>query len=106
MNYRSRNEILESISQLTDAILNSVGDDEVPVLDREELTTPELAQQPVNNIASYEINIRQVNNGFLVHVGCQTFVFESFEKLSKYLSMYFENPQETEEKHFKGELFK
>lgn len=62
--------------------------------------------QPESNLAPYEVNIKQVNNGFIVNVGCQTFAFESFEKLSKYMGMYFENPTEVTSKHWKGELFK
>jgi hypothetical protein len=38
----------------------------------------------------------------MVEVGCQTFVFESFDKLSKYMKMYFENPNDITEKHTKG----
>ncbi len=59
-----------------------------------------------NNLAPYRININQVHNGFMVEVGCQTFVFESFDKLSKYMKMYFENPKDITDKHIKGELFK
>jgi hypothetical protein len=63
--------------------------------------------EPVRNTrAAYEPVITQVNNGFTVRCGCQTFVFETFEKMSKYLQMYFENPAETEEKFYKNELFK
>jgi hypothetical protein len=66
-----------------------------------------LGEQPVRNTrAAYEPVITQVNNGFTVRCGCQTFVFETFEKMSKYLQMYFENPAETEEKFYKNELFK
>ena len=66
-----------------------------------------LGEQPVRNTkAAYEPVITQTNNGFIVRCGCQTFVFETFEKMSKYLQMYFENPAETEEKFYKNELFK
>ena len=66
-----------------------------------------IATEPVRNTrAAYEPIITQVNNGFTVRCGCQTFVFETFEKMSKYLQMYFENPAETEEKFYKNELFK
>jgi hypothetical protein len=71
----------------------------------EEETSP--STQPVRNTrAAYEPVITQVNNGFTVCCGCQTFVFETFEKMSKYLQMYFEDPAETEEKFYKNELFK
>jgi hypothetical protein len=71
----------------------------------EEGTSP--STEPVRNTrAAYEPVITQVNNGFTVRCGCQTFVFETFEKMSKYLQMYFENPAETEEKFYKNELFK
>jgi hypothetical protein len=56
--------------------------------------------------ADYEVNIRQVNNGFIINVGCQTFVFKKFETASKYMAMYFENPSETILKYYDGTLFK
>jgi hypothetical protein len=63
--------------------------------------------EPVRNTkAAYEPVITQTNNGFIVRCGCQTFVFETFEKMSKYLKMYFEDPAEIEEKFYKNELFK
>jgi hypothetical protein len=66
--------------------------------------------QPVrsmnDNLSQHEVLIRQVHNGFVVNVGCQSFVFESFDTLSKYMKMYFENPNDITEKHTKGELFK
>ena len=58
------------------------------------------------NLATYEVSIRQVHNGFTVMVGCQTFVFEAFDTLASYMKEYFSNPRETEVKHFAGELFK
>ena len=59
-----------------------------------------------DDLAQHEVQVRQVHNGFVVNVGCQSFVFESFDKLSKYMKMYFENPNDITEKHTKGELFK
>jgi hypothetical protein len=55
--------------------------------------------------ANYQPEIRQVNNGFIVQLGCQSFVFETFDKMSKYLKMYFEDPDGTETKFHKNELF-
>jgi hypothetical protein len=57
------------------------------------------------NKASYQPEIRQVNNGFIVRLGCQSFVFETFDKMFKYLKMYFEDPNGTETKFHKNELF-
>ena len=57
-------------------------------------------------LASYEINIRQVHNGFIVNVGCQTFVFEKFETAVKYIDLYFQDPNGMEKKHYGGTLFK
>jgi hypothetical protein len=58
------------------------------------------------SLASYEINIRQVHNGFIVNVGCQTFVFEKFETAVKYIDLYFQDPNGMEKKHYEGTLFK
>ena len=68
----------------------------------------ELAPTPVidmnDRLAQYDVNIKHVHNGFIVSVGCQTFVFETFDKLAKYMKMYYDDPQGTHKKHSKGEL--
>jgi hypothetical protein len=63
-------------------------------------------QELIQSSAPHEVSIRQVNNGFIVNVGCQTFAFEKFETASKYMAMYFENPPETLHKYYAGTLFK
>jgi len=57
------------------------------------------------SLANHEINIRQVHNGFIVSAGCQTFVFEKFETASRYMTMYFQDPEGIENKHREGTLF-
>lgn len=72
---------------------------------QEELPTP----MPVDmnaNLAQYDVNIKHVHNGFIVQVGCQTFVFETFDKMAKYMAIYYNDPQGAYEKHYKGELIK
>jgi len=56
-------------------------------------------------LAQHAINIQQVHNGFIVSAGCQTFVFEKFETASRYMTMYFQDPEGTEKKHRDGTLF-
>jgi hypothetical protein len=88
--------------------LGEPAQDEVPVpmlaYDREEVcrTSPSPAYP---RLAQHEIKITQVHNGFIVSAGCQTFVFEKFETASKYLAMYFQDPEGTEQKHREGTLF-
>jgi hypothetical protein len=57
------------------------------------------------NIAPFNVTIKQQHNGFIVEVGCQTFVFETYDKMSKYLKMYFEDPKGMITKHEEGTLF-
>lgn len=57
-----------------------------------------------NNARS--ITIVQKGYGYLVDVGCQTFCIEKKETLIAYLSTYLADPNGTEEKYNKGELFK
>ena len=59
-----------------------------------------------DKLAQYDVTIKHVHNGFIVSVGCQTFVFESFDKLAKYMAIYYDDPRGTYEKHYKGELLK
>ena len=64
-------------------------------------------QQAISiNISPYPVTIRQQHNGFIVEVGCQTFVFETYDKMSKYVNMYFEDPSGMTKKHEEGTLFK
>ena len=75
--------------------------------DREEYEQPIPMPVDMNaNLAQYDVNIKHVHNGFIVQVGCQTFVFESFDKLSNYMAIYYNDPRGTYEKHYKGELLK
>ncbi len=75
----------------------------------EEICREEIRPMPVglnDKLAHYEVNIKQVHNGFIVNVGCQTFVFETFDKMAKYMKMYYDDPQGAYEKHYKGEFIK
>jgi hypothetical protein len=71
----------------------------------EQMPVPTPVQNLGSNKANYQPEIRQVNNGFIVQLGCQSFVFETFDKMFKYLKMYFEDPNGTETKFHKNELF-
>ena len=59
-----------------------------------------------SKIAQWDVNIKHVHNGFIVQVGCQTFVFEAFDKMAKYMAIYYNDPQGAYTKHYKGELLK
>jgi hypothetical protein len=69
------------------------------------INMPIVDSRPASNKANYQPEINQVNNGFIVRLGCQSFVFETFDKMYKYLKMYFEDPNGTETKFHKNELF-
>jgi hypothetical protein len=44
-----------------------------------------------------EIRITQVDHGYIVNVGCQTFAIESAKRLVKNIEKYFESPEEIEQ---------
>lgn len=50
------------------------------------------------------IKIEPQDYGYLVQVGCQSLVFESWEKLVQKLMEYLGNPTATERKYLAGEL--
>ena len=84
-----------------------MGEEETLVREDEEYEQPIPIPVDMNDkLAQYDVNIKHVHNGFIVGVGCQTFVFESFDKLSKYMAIYYDDPRGTYEKHYKGELLK
>ena len=115
MNRRTREE-LEQLDKAYQTERNRIlGTDEESDYKMEEPTIGSEPCQPTEldtarveeqRVADYRVEITQVNNGFIVNVGCQTFVFEKFETASKYIAMYFENPSETTRKHYDGTLFK
>lgn len=51
------------------------------------------------------ITIKQLNYGYIIEVGCQTFAIESASLLIAKLSEYISNPGETEKKWNDGKLF-
>ena len=92
--------------------LGEPAQDECPAFEayeREEVCREESIPGPIgmnDKLAQYDVTIKHVHNGFIVSVGCQTFVFESFDKLAKYMAIYYDDPRGTYEKHYKGELIK
>lgn len=44
----------------------------------------------------YEVSIQKAVNGFIVKVGCKTFVAPSWELVSDQLGRYFKDPEGTE----------
>jgi hypothetical protein len=58
---------------------------------------------PPNTIRTIQIN--QINHGYIVQVGCQTFAIESPSNLIAKLAEYINNPAATEEKLNQGKLF-
>lgn len=49
----------------------------------------------------YKAEIEKVANGFIVKVGCKTFVSESWAKITKALGEYWDNPKKAEVKYTK-----
>jgi hypothetical protein len=87
--------------------LEEPAQDETPSLEayeREEDCRPMPVVDMNDKLAQYDVTIKHVHNGFIVSVGCQTFVFESFDKLAKYMAIYYNDPRGAFEKHSKGEL--
>jgi hypothetical protein len=83
-----------------------VEETEIESYEREEVCRPMPVVDMNDKLAQYDVTIKHVHNGFIVSVGCQTFVFESFDKLSNYMAIYYNDPRGAYEKHYKGELIK
>lgn len=58
---------------------------------------------PVKNKA-YEVRVNQMDFGYLVNIGCQSFSIESNKKLVKFLEMYWKDPKGTEKLWYSGKL--
>jgi hypothetical protein len=56
---------------------------------------PKQWKQPRNEmLREFEINIKFFNVGCVVNVGCQSFAFESIDKMMTELKFYVEHPDE------------
>ena len=51
----------------------------------------------MSKAAVHKITILPVLNGYVVNVGCSSFVFESSKSLLKALEKYLDSPAETEQ---------
>jgi len=49
-------------------------------------------------LREYDINIKFLNRGCIVHVGCRTIPFESVENAMSAINAYVANPYEEQEK--------
>ena len=113
MNRRQEERVTDLGRAFQDALEEIIDMGELPQIEayeREEVCRDESIPMPVIDmnykLAQYDVTIKHVHNGFIVSVGCQTFVFESFDKLSNYMAIYYNDPRGTYEKHYKGELLK
>jgi hypothetical protein len=52
-----------------------------------------------------QINIEELNRGFIVRVGCHTFAISTRAELTTKLTEYINEPIKTEKKWYKGDLF-
>ena len=99
---RAFQDAVESIINLEESIL--VEEPALEAYDRKKDCRPMPVVDMNDKLAQYDVTIKHVHNGFIVSVGCQTFVFESFDKLAKYMAIYYNDPRGTYEKHYKGTL--
>jgi hypothetical protein len=114
MNRRQEERVADLGRAFQDAVKSIINmgeevSDRTEAVGREYESEPGPIPMPVDindKLAQYDVTIKHVHNGFIVSVGCQTFVFESFDKLAKYMAIYYDDPSEVEDKHRKGTLFK
>ena len=59
-----------------------------------------------SSVLAREIKIKQLNHGYVVNIGCQTFAIESVGKLVSNLEKYLNSPIETETEWLSGNLLK
>jgi hypothetical protein len=110
MNRRQRERVEDLGRAFQDALTDIINmgeevSDRTEAVGREYESEPGPMPRPIDmndKLAQYDVTIKHVHNGFIVSVGCQTFVFESFDKLAKYMAIYYDDPSEVEDKHRKG----
>ena len=63
------------------------------------------APTPIQANKIRQINIEEVNRGFIVRVGCHTFTISTKAELTTKLTEYINEPDKTEQKWYAGNLF-
>ena len=67
----------------------------------------ELRAEPIREQKKMrEVNIRQLNHGYFMQIGCQQFAIETSEKLLSALADYMKDPQSTEKAWSDGKFLK
>lgn len=74
------------------------------------LAKPQQERVPVNEEVRQknkirQINIEEVNRGYIVRVGCHTFAISTKAELTTKLTEYINEPAKTEKKWYSGDLF-
>lgn len=87
---------------MSDCTLQECVDDYLRVKPEEPKVEP-VCSPKYNKIR--EINIQEVNRGYIVRVGCHTFAISTKEELMPKLEQYINSPEDTERKWNDGSLF-
>ena len=69
--------------------------------ERREPDQNSLVEADPSNRFPNEVHITKVSNGFIVHVGCQTFVGRDWEEVSGGLDLYWIHPEKAEQLYLK-----
>lgn len=69
-------------------------------------TTAPAATPPVDREKIYNIEIRQLDRGYVVNIGCKIFAIANAMELITHLNAYILNPQSTEKLFLSDKLFK
>lgn len=77
-----------------------------PDTDNAQLRYPSTPENAISTVSLREINIRPLNHGFIVTVGCQTLAIETAETLVEKLTAYLKDPYATEIAQLSGTFFK
>ena len=60
-----------------------------------------LGDMPPPMMAQANVNINQVENGYVINVGCKQFVTQHLEEMLEGLRLYFTKPEEARKKYMK-----
>lgn len=74
--------------------------------DRLSMINKTLNLTPMQENKIKPIKIKQIDNGYIVQVGCKKIAISKQKDLIRLLTQYIENPNETEQKYNDGKLIK
>ena len=66
-----------------------------------DLEAPTRGNSGIVDQKCFDVHIQKVANGYVIKIGCATFVETSWDKVQKGIKEYFDDPEKAKKKYYK-----